>query len=136
MDLCTSVVSQVLVSEYIRRGHLEGHLPRIRAHYATKARAMAAALAKHLPGGAASWDDPQGGFFFWVRLAGPLAARELFKRAVDQGVAFLPGDAFYPDPAETIGPPATGEDRARLCFTFATPEQIEEGARRLAAALA
>ena len=49
MDLCTSVVAQVLVAEYCSRGFLESHLVKIRAHYAGKAAAMGAALREHLP---------------------------------------------------------------------------------------
>jgi 2-aminoadipate transaminase len=134
VDLCTPVVSQALAAEYCRRGHLERHLPKIRAHYADKAAAMSAALAAALPPGRAEWHEPEGGFFFWLRLAGS-DARALFQRAVEHGVAFLPGPAFFPDPEETIGTPVDGARFARLCFTFATPDEIAEGCRRLAAAL-
>ncbi|MGE5236929.1 MAG: PLP-dependent aminotransferase family protein, partial [Acidobacteriota bacterium] len=37
IDLCTPVVTQALTAEYCRRGHLDAHLGRIRAHYARKA---------------------------------------------------------------------------------------------------
>lgn len=133
MDLCTSVVAQVLVTEYCRRGHLDGHLARIRAHYAAKAAAMGAALREHLPAGKVSFSEPTGGFFFWVRLAGD--GQELFRRAVDEGVAFLPGETCYPEAGETVGEPQDGRPFARLCFTFAQPTEIAEGAKRLAAAL-
>ncbi len=135
VDLCTSMVSQVLVAEYCRRGHLATHLEAIRAHYAGKSAAMAAALSRHLPAGAAEWDEPQGGFFFWLRLAST-DSRSLFHRAVERGVAFLPGDAFFPDPAETVVGSSDGSRFARLCFTFASSHEIEEGCRRLAASLA
>lgn len=135
MDLCTSVVAQVLITEYCRRGFLDSHLPKIRAHYAAKAAAMSRALWRDLPQGAATWADPEGGFFFWLRLPGQ-DTREVFKRAVDQGVAFLPGSAFFPEPDETVGPWVDGSSFARLCFTFATGEEIDEGSRRLARALA
>ena len=134
MDLCTSVVAQVLVAEYCRRGHLDGHLGKIRTHYAAKAAAMGAALREHLPAEAAEFAEPTGGFFFWVRLA--CDGQELFQRAVGEGVAFLPGATCFPDAAETVGEPSDGRRFARLCFTFAQPAEIAEGAKRLAAALA
>jgi 2-aminoadipate transaminase len=133
MDLCTSVVAQVLVAEYCSRGHLDGHLGRIRSHYAAKASAMASALERILPPGAAKWVNPDGGFFFWLELKGD--ARALFEKAADRGVAFLPGDTCFPSPDETIGPPVDGSRFARLCFTFAQPAEIDEGMKRLAAAL-
>lgn len=134
MDLCTSMVTQVLIAEYCRRGHLDTHLPSIRAHYAAKARAMGVSLWRELPQGMASWDDPEGGFFFWVRLPGR-NAQAVFAKAIDEGVAFLPGRAFYPEPDETVGPTVDGSSLARLCFTFANGEEIAEGCSRLARAL-
>ncbi len=134
MDLCSSMVAQVLVAEYCRRGFLDRHLGRIREHYARKAEAMGKALAAHLRPGSATWTDPDGGFFFWLRLAG-LDSLEVFTRAVDEGVAFLPGQAFFPDTGETAGEGIDGSPFARLCFTFAGPREIDEGARRLARAI-
>jgi 2-aminoadipate transaminase len=133
-DLCTSMVAQVLVAEYVQRGFLESHLPKIREHYAAKAAAMAHALRAALPAGAASWSAPQGGFFFWLRLAAG-DSTAVFHRAVEHGVAFLPGAAFFPETAELVGEALDGAPFARLCFTFAQPAEIEEGCRRLAAAL-
>jgi 2-aminoadipate transaminase len=133
-DLCTSMVTQVLVAEYCRRGHLESHLEKIRAHYARKAASMARALHRHLPPDAAEWNDPDGGFFFWLRLTGG-RSRALFDRGIEKGVAFLPGDAFFPAPDETVGTYRDGSGFARLCFTFAGDDEIDEGCRRLAVAM-
>jgi 2-aminoadipate transaminase len=132
MDLCTSVVAQALVAEYCSRGFLETHLEKIRAHYAEKAAAMAVALREHMPA-SVEFAEPTGGFFFWLNLGRD--SRPVFERAVEGGVAFLPGSAFYPEPGETVGEPADGARRARLCFTFAQPEEIVEGATRLSRAL-
>lgn len=134
MDLCTSVVAQALVAEYCRLGHLDGHLGRIRSHYARKADAMAAALEQELPKGSAKWVNPEGGFFFWLELASG-DGRALFNKAVEEGVAFLPGDTCFPSREETVGEPVDGNRFARLCFTFAQPEEIRQGAERLASAL-
>ena len=102
--------------------------------YSTKAHAMQAALERHLPAAAATWTEPQGGFFFWLELASG-SSRELFDRAVADKVAFVPGGAFYPDDDEQVGEVRTGDRFARLCFTFADDADIEEGIRRLRRAL-
>ncbi|MEW6335811.1 MAG: PLP-dependent aminotransferase family protein [Acidobacteriota bacterium] len=135
IDLCTPMVAQVLVSEYCRRGFLDAHLPRIRAHYAGKATAMAGALRRHLSPDAARWTDPDGGFFFWLDL-GRRDSRTVFEQAVDAGVAFLPGSAFFPHAEEVVLGHGDGTSFARLCFTFAGPGEIDEGCRRLGLALA
>jgi 2-aminoadipate transaminase len=133
-DLCTSTVTQALVAEYCARGLLEGHLGHIIATYARKSGAMQAALERHLPAGAASWHIPQGGFFFWLELSG-VSSRSLFDRGVEEKVAFVPGGAFYPDGDEQVGEVLAGDRFARLCFTFADDEAIDEGCRRLARAM-
>ncbi len=133
-DLCTSTVTQALVAEYCTRGLLEEHLGHIVSTYARKSRTMQAALQTHLPAGSVAWHQPQGGFFFWLELAGG-SSQTLFDRAVEKKVAFVPGNAFYPDAGEQIGTVITGERFLRLCFTYADHEAIDEGCRRLAAAL-
>lgn len=129
-DLCTSTVTQALVAEYCRRGHLDSHMDRILEVYSGKCRAMQSALERSLPSGTANWNEPEGGFFFWLELAEG-SSRELFGRAVAEKVAFVPGAAFYPDENEQIGDINTGDRFARLCFTFADEEAIGEGCRRL-----
>jgi len=133
-DLCTSTVTQALVAEYCVRGLLEEHLQHIIDTYARKSRKMHDALSIHLPEGTASWHEPSGGFFFWLELAQG-SSRTLFDQAVEKMVAFVPGGAFYPDPDEQVGEVLTGDRFARLCFTFADDEAIDEGCRRLARAL-
>jgi 2-aminoadipate transaminase len=58
----------------------------------------------------------------------------ILKSALEQNVAFVPGDSFYaPD-----GPgkdSREGSRHMRLNFSNAAPEQIREGIRRLAAAV-
>ena len=51
---------------------------------------------------------------------------------MEENVAFVPGGAFYPDADEQVGEVLSGEKFARLCFTFADDQAIDEGCRRLA----
>ena len=133
-DLCTSTVTQALVAEYCRHGHLENHMGHILEVYSRKCQQMQLALKTHLAPGSATWTEPDGGFFFWLELAAG-SSRELFDRAVAEKVAFVPGAAFYPGDEEQVGEIHTGDRFARLCFTFANEEAIDEGCRRLARAL-
>lgn len=126
VDLCTSVVAQALVYEYCRQGNMDSFLPKIIAHYGKKRDAMAQAFAKHLPADV-RFVKPQGGFFFWLKLPG-VDTTKLFFKAIEHKVAFVTGPSFFPA--------GGGSDNLRTCFTFAAPDQIEEGARRLAQAIA
>jgi 2-aminoadipate transaminase len=120
-DLCTSVVAQALVAEYCENGHLDGFLPKIVSHYRGKRDGMAEAFRKYLPKNV-EYEVPHGGFFFWLRIPG-IDTQKLFLKAVDRGVAFVHGRAFYAN--------GGGDDCLRTCFTFAGADDLQEGARRL-----
>ena len=126
-DLCSSTITQALVAEYCNKGHLDGHLPTIIENYRAKRDAMEKSLEKHLAPLGATWVKPEGGFFYWINFPN-LNTNDLFKIAIDKKVAFVPGDPFCPTPG-------TGLHHARLNYTFSTPEQIEEGMKRLAEAV-
>ena len=117
-DLHTPGFNQRVVYEVVRNGFLDQHVPKIRALYKANRDAMAVALQQHLPPGC-EWQTPQGGMFFWIRLPEGLNAMALLPLAVDAGIAFVPGAAFYahsPDP-RTL----------RLSFVTLTPPLIHEG---------
>ena len=105
-------------------------LAQVRKVYAERALAMGQALRREL-GDAIEFTQPEGGLFFWARLTGAGGnlkdAGELARRAIEQGVAFVPGAPFF----------ATDPDPASLRLSFATADvaKIEEGVARLARAL-
>lgn len=73
----------------------------------------------------ATWENPAGGLFFWLQLRRLVDTRQLLPEAIKQGVAFMPGEAFYPEP-----PPASGT--LRLNFSHAIPVEAERGLAILA----
>lgn len=99
-DLHTPGFNQRVVYEVVRDGFLDRHVPTIRARYKAQRDAMAAALTEHLPAGS-EWAAPQGGMFFWVRLPAGCHAMALLQQAVDAGVAYVPGEAFYAHAPDT-----------------------------------
>ena len=125
-DLHTGIFSQRLVHEVLASGMLEGHVNAIRARYRAQRDAMAAALEQHMEG-LARWSVPLGGMFFWLELAPGLDAMALLPRAVEAGVAYVPGAPFY---AQSPRP-----DTLRLSFVTVAPAQIEAGVAALAGVL-
>lgn len=121
-DLHTPVLNQRVVHEVVRGGFLDEHVPRIRARYAAQRDAMERALRTHLPPGC-RWNTPVGGMFFWVALPPGMDAMALLPKAVEAGVAFVPGAAFYARSPES--------HTLRLSFVTLTPEQIEHGVATL-----
>ena len=129
-DLHTPGFNQRLVHEVIRDGFLRQHVPTIRARYKAQRDAMQAALVAHLATSgphACRWTVPGGGMFFWLELPPGVDAEVLLPRAVERGVAFVPGAPFFAGAARA--------NTLRLSFVTVSPEAIERGVRALAAAL-
>jgi DNA-binding transcriptional MocR family regulator len=129
-DAHTSTFAQATAAQYLKSGRMPDTLRNVRQKYAERAQAMTAALQQHL-GDAIEFTAPEGGLFFWARLTGAGGklrdAGEFAKRAIEQGVAFVPGAPFFaknPDPATL-----------RLSFATADVAKIREGAARLGQAL-
>ena len=126
VDSSASVVSQAIVAEYCRSGKLDGFLPKIIENYRRKRDLMEAALRKYLPAGEAQWTMPNGGFFYWITTPNVKTA-DLIKKCLERKVVFVPGEPFYPN--------GGGEHSFRLCFTFATPDQLDVGIRVIGEAI-
>jgi len=124
-DLQTSTVDQAAAAEYLAHTDLDAHVARVVTAYRERRDAMLEALESELPVGS-TWSRPEGGMFTWVELPGLITA-EFFGRALDRGVAFVPGDSFY------AGKP--NSSTMRLSFTTYSPDRIAEGVSRLGAAL-
>ena len=98
---------------------------------------MVAALRSEL-GDALRWDDPRGGFFLWARLPEAIDADRLLDRAVQHGVVYVAGEAFFVEgdgEVPDIATDAGGRHMIRLAFSAASHERIREGVARLAAAI-
>jgi 2-aminoadipate transaminase len=122
-DLHTSTFCQYVAYEVARGGFLDQHVRRIRAVYGERREAMLSALARHFPRGA-RWTRPEGGLFLWATLPKGFDTTALLDEAIREKVAFVPGAAFYPC--------GGGEETMRLNFSYAPPDVIEEGVKRLA----
>jgi 2-aminoadipate transaminase len=129
-DAHTSTFAQATAAQYLKSGRMPATLDKVRKAYGERAKAMGDALRREL-GDAIEFTQPQGGLFFWARLTGAGGklkdAGELAKRAIEKGVAFVPGAPFF----------ATNPDMSALRLSFATAdvEKIEEGVGRLATAI-
>ena len=126
-DLHTPSFNQRVVAEVLKDGFIERHVPTIRALYKQQCEAMLAALDREMAGLGLTWNRPVGGMFLWVQLPKGLKAIPLLDKAVEKGVAFVPGSAFYAGDAN--------ESTLRLSFVTATVDQINTGMSALAAAI-
>lgn len=125
-DLHSGTFTQMVAYEVAKGGFLDRHVQKIRAVYHERRDTMLAALEKYFPP-SVHWTHPEGGLFLWVTLPEGLDAGEILGTTLEEKVAFVPGATFFPD--------SSGKNTMRLNFSFAPPEIIEEGIRRLGGVL-
>ena len=125
-DLCTSLRNQMEIDLFMELFDFEGNLVRLTALYRQRRNAMVAALEAMMPEGV-SFTRPQGGLFLWVTLPERIKAIDLLKRCLEQNVAFVPGDSFFPNGGV--------ENTLRLNYSNMPEDRIREGVARLAAAI-
>src|SRR5690349_17839903 len=127
-DLHTSTFAQIVAYEVARDNFLDEHVKRLRAVYRERRDVMLEALEQHFPS-EVIWTRPKGGLFLWLTLPQGMDANRLFHEALKRKVAFVPGDSFFaPDKQQE------GSWHLRMNFSYAQPEEICEGIRRLGAA--
>jgi len=118
-----SMVAQSIVYEFCASGAIERSIENVRTNLAKRARTLAEALRRELP--EAEFVEPEGGYFMWVTLPQGTDVAGLFQAAAELGVSFVKGTDFLLE---------GGENTLRLAYSGVTPEQIDEGVTRLAAA--
>jgi 2-aminoadipate transaminase len=121
-DLCSSMLDQAIVSECAKEDLIEGRLSKLREFYKVRSSAMLGALEKFAPKGT-SWTRPTGGLFVWMELANQIDTTELLSKAVEEGVAYVPGAPFFVNDAKI--------NTLRLAFSKETPERITLGIEKL-----
>jgi 2-aminoadipate transaminase len=122
VDLHTSSLAQLLAARFMLEYDLDAHIARLREVYRARRDAMLAALEEHFPQDG-RFTRPAGGLFLWVELPDGIDARWLLERALEEDVAFVPGESFFPGGGH--------ENTLRLNFSAMPEERIAEGIRRL-----
>lgn len=117
-DLCSPAFIQQALAEYLHTGSLKSHLRHVLPIYKQRRDTLVRELALHMPKGI-SWIAPQGGFSCWLTLPCESDTAEIYRRALKNGVAVTPGDAFYIQSASL--------PHLRICFAAHKESSIREG---------
>jgi DNA-binding transcriptional MocR family regulator len=120
-----NMVAQGIVNQFCRSGAIDRSIATVRDALRERAQTLCQALSEKLPD--ARFVAPEGGYFLWVELPKGSDVNALFDAAAARGVLFVKGSDFLLE---------GGESSLRLAYSGVTPEQIEEGIDRLAAAYA
>ena len=118
------MVSEAIVHQFCVSGDIDRSVATVSAALGERATVLAEAIRKHIPG--ATFTEPDGGYFLWMDLPSDVDVEKLFPAAMRKGVAIVKGSDFLLD---------GGRNSVRLAFSAVTVDQIEEGVRRLAAAI-
>ncbi len=121
-DLHTATFNQIVAYEVGKGGFLDEHVKLIRATYKERRDVMLETMDEIFPS-EVHWTKPQGGMFLWGILPEWMDATELFKKAIEKKVAFVPGVSFHPN--------GGGKNTMRLNFSYSQPDTIREGITRL-----
>jgi 2-aminoadipate transaminase len=125
-DLHTSTFAQLLLANVVSQpGWLDAQKARVVPMYRERCGALADALDAAL-GERIAFHRPAGGMFLWSRFPGIADTTQLLGRAIEQGVAFVPGNAFTIDQRP--------DSNARFSYSTLAPDQLGEAAARLARA--
>lgn len=122
-DLCSGMLDQSIVDEFVASGRLPEQIGKVRAFYRDRRNAFMTELQANF-GDAAEWTDADGGLFTFLTLRREVDTREFVPRAIEAGVAYVPGTAFFVD--------GSGLNTMRLTFAKEPDDRMRVGVRRLA----
>ncbi|MCF8199994.1 MAG: PLP-dependent aminotransferase family protein [Sulfuritalea sp.] len=124
-DLHSNRISQWLVLQQLNDPARSERLDALAAGYRQRRDAFETALRRHFSD-LAVWQTPPGGLFFWLTLKRCIDTRTLLPLAIEQGIAFMPGEPFLPADVGACG-------QLRLNFSHASEAQAEAGLAKLSA---
>ena len=125
-DLCTSLRSQMEISHYMDVYDFDENVKKLIQLYRFRRDVMIEMLEKTLPK-SVSFTRPQGGLFLWLELPEKMKAIRLLEICLAKKVAFIPGDAFFPNGGV--------ENMLRLNYSNMPEKEIREGIIRLSASI-
>ncbi len=121
-DLHTNEFSQYVIHDFVQDGRFDRHVEILKNSYRERRDAMLLAMSEFFPD-TVHWTKPDGGLFLWVTLPAHVDATMILPRAIEEKVAFVPGQSFHPD--------GSGKNTMRLNFSNAAIGDIHEGIKRL-----
>ena len=121
-DLHTNYFCQRIIHRYLQDNDIDEHIMKIRRAYGRQRDAMVTAIQEYFPAEVLS-THPEGGMFLWITLPKGLSAMHVFQTAIEQKVAFVPGDPFYVNKKNV--------NTLRLNYSSVDEETIRTGIRRL-----
>ena len=125
-DFHTNYFTQRIMHQYLLDNNIDSHIKKIIKSYGDQREAMINAIEKHFPK-EIKFTKPEGGMFLWVTLPENVKALDLFYKAIEENVAFVPGLPFYAGKKV--------ENTLRLNYSNVNPDIIDIGIKKLGDAI-
>ncbi|WP_411681427.1 PLP-dependent aminotransferase family protein [Clostridium thailandense] len=122
MDLHTNIFAQIMTARYMEMFDIEAHISEIRETYKHRRELMIKCIKEEFPE-STKYTLPDGGLFIWVELPKNIDTNEVFKLAIENNVAFVSGESFFPN--------GNNKNSFRLNYSNMPDERIIEGIKRL-----
>lgn len=126
VDLHTPTLNQMICYELAKKGFLKSQAKKVAAVYKER-RDVMYELAKRIFPAGTQIETPEGGMFLWLTLPEGMDTDQIWEKALEQKIAFVPGAPFYPEHPK--------KNTLRLNFSNSNPDTIREGMARLERAL-
>ncbi|WP_044641512.1 aminotransferase-like domain-containing protein [Risungbinella massiliensis] len=120
-DYGSSILSQWVAKEWFGRKYHIPHLQVLRAKLRERKEFLIQLLENYLKP-YATWNNPSGGYYIWLRFHTKISIHHLFSKALTQKVLLHPGYIYQPD----------DRNHLRLSFCYEPKGRMEEGIKRLA----
>jgi len=121
-DLQCSTIAQREVNKFLEMHDLDAHVEKIINVYRKRRDLMLETMEKEFPAGV-TFTRPQGGLFTWVTFPEHLDAAEVMKKSLEEKVAFVPGQSFFPN--------GQYKNHGRFNYSNMPEDKIVEGVKRL-----
>ncbi len=95
-DVNTSVISQMMVYEFIKRHDFDAHIEKCSSVYGKRCELMLSEMDKKFPK-ECTYTRPDGGIFILCTMPEGTNTNEMLKAAIEKKVAFVPGNTFMID---------------------------------------
>jgi len=127
--LNTPKLNQDICTIFLRECDLDAHFKKAVAYYSQKLDFFLRAMEENFSDDTgAKWTRPEGGLFLWVEVPEEINTLELFYMALEEKVAFVPGEVFYPKALRKY-------NTIRVNFSYPTREEIFVGVKRLSSVI-
>jgi GntR family transcriptional regulator of abcA and norABC len=120
-DYGASSFSQWIAAECMATGFYSKYTEEIRAELRKRRDLCLECLEKHFKN-IATWKEPKGGFYIWLKVEKKITITEIFNRALEKGILLKPGSVYQRKDNRYL----------RISYSYASLNELEDSLKKLA----